>query len=33
MTPREIRENNVYLREFQDFIRSQGIETDWPAMP
>jgi len=33
LTPREIRENNVYLREFQDFIRARGIETDWPAKP
>jgi hypothetical protein len=33
LTPKIIRENNVYLREFQDFIRSQGIETDWPAKP
>lgn len=30
---REIRENKTHLLAFQSFIRSQGIETDWPAKP
>ncbi len=33
LTPREIRENKTQLLAFQSFIRSQGIETDWPAKP
>jgi hypothetical protein len=28
--PRDIRENNQRLKEFQDLIRSQGVETHWP---
>jgi FAD dependent oxidoreductase len=33
LKPRDVRENNTHLREFQAFIRSQGIETDWPTKP
>ncbi len=33
MQTREIRENKTHLLAFQSFIRSQGIETDWPAKP
>lgn len=33
LKPRDVRENKGLLREFQEFIRSQGIETDWPARP
>jgi hypothetical protein len=29
--PATIRENKNLLAEFQDFLRSQGIETHWPA--
>ncbi len=29
VTPRNVRENAFMLKEFQDFIRSQGIETEW----
>ena len=29
VTPRTVREDNSMLKEFQDFIRSQGIETEW----
>lgn len=32
-TPRAIRQDNALLAEFQEFIRKQGIETDWPAKP
>ncbi len=28
--PRHVRENRMYLFEFQEFIRKQGIETIWP---
>lgn len=28
--PKQVRENNNLLTEFQQFIRSQGIETHWP---
>lgn len=28
--PRKVRERKELLQEFQDFIRSQGIETEWP---
>lgn len=28
--PREIREKNKLLKDFQNLIRSQGIETHWP---
>lgn len=28
--PRVVRERKNYLEEFQDFVRSQGIETAWP---
>lgn len=28
--PREVRERKELLQEFQQFIRSQGIETEWP---
>lgn len=31
--PRAVRENKNYLEEFQDFVRSQGIETHWPKIP
>lgn len=30
LLPREVREKNEVLKEFQHFIRQQGIETDWP---
>jgi hypothetical protein len=30
LTPRAVREKENLLAEFQDFIRSQGIETQWP---
>ncbi len=33
LKPRDVWENKSILREFQEFIRSQGIETDWPARP
>lgn len=29
-TPHEIRAKNDLLKEFQEFIRSEGIETEWP---
>jgi hypothetical protein len=29
VTPRNVRENASMLKEFRDFIRSQGIETEW----
>lgn len=28
-TPQRIRENRVLLRDFQDFIKSEGVETEW----
>lgn len=28
--PKNIRENSGLLNEFQSFVRSQGIETNWP---
>jgi hypothetical protein len=28
--PREVREKKEVLKNFQHFIRQQGIETDWP---
>ncbi|AKD05372.1 FAD-dependent oxidoreductase [Pontibacter korlensis] len=28
--PRKVREDKALLAEFQDFIRSQGIATEWP---
>jgi hypothetical protein len=28
--PRDVRERKEFLEEFQGFIRSQGIETEWP---
>jgi hypothetical protein len=31
LTPRAVREQKDHLAGFQDFIRSQGIETHWPA--
>ncbi len=31
LPPRAVRERNELLKEFQDFIRSQGVETDWPG--
>lgn len=31
VTPHEIRAKTDLLKEFQNFIRSQGIETEWPA--
>jgi len=31
ITPHAVRENSKYLSEFQEWIRSQGIETDWPG--
>jgi len=30
VTPREVRERKEFLLEFQSFIHSQGIETEWP---
>lgn len=30
VTPHEIRAKNDLLKEFQNFIRSEGIETEWP---
>jgi len=30
VTPHEIRAKKDLLKEFQDFIRSRGIETEWP---
>jgi hypothetical protein len=30
ITPHEIRAKNNLLKEFQKFIRTQGIETEWP---
>ena len=30
VTPHEIRMNTNRLKEFQEFIRSRGIETEWP---
>jgi len=30
ITPHEIRAKNNLLSEFQEFIRSRGIETEWP---
>jgi hypothetical protein len=30
VVPRQVREQKNMLSEFQDFIRSQGIETHWP---
>ncbi|WP_392469601.1 FAD-dependent oxidoreductase [Sphingobacterium cellulitidis] len=29
VTPRQVRSDKTLLREFQDFIRSQGVETEW----
>jgi hypothetical protein len=29
--PRAVREKEDLLNEFQDLIRSQGIETQWPV--
>jgi hypothetical protein len=29
-TAREVHNNKTHLAAFQSFIRSQGIETDWP---
>lgn len=31
LTPRAVREEKNHLGEFQDFVRSQGIETHWPS--
>lgn len=30
VTPRKVREHKELLKEFQSFIISQGLETDWP---
>ena len=30
VNPREVRQNPKWLSAFQDFIRGQGIETEWP---
>lgn len=30
-TPHEVRANKQLLLDFQQFIRSQGVETDWPS--
>src|SRR5690606_4027342 len=30
LTPAEVRKDEKILADFQSFIRSQGIETDWP---
>ncbi|MDR2954366.1 MAG: FAD-dependent oxidoreductase [Prevotella sp.] len=27
--PRYVRQDNTMLKEFQNFVRSQGIETEW----
>ncbi|PRY84641.1 FAD-dependent oxidoreductase [Mongoliibacter ruber] len=32
VTPKTVREDRNLLKEFQDLIRSQGIETEWPAL-
>jgi hypothetical protein len=29
VTPKEVREDKAMLAEFQDFIRKQGVETEW----
>ena len=29
VTPKEVREDKAILAEFQDFIRKQGVETEW----
>jgi hypothetical protein len=31
VSPRAVREKKSLLVEFQDMIRSQGIETSWPV--
>ena len=31
LSPKEVRENRQNLTRFQTFIRSQGIETEWPG--
>jgi hypothetical protein len=28
--PKVVREDKAFLREFQDMVRAQGIETEWP---
>ncbi len=30
ISPMQVRQDRIMLAEFQSFIRSQGIETDWP---
>ncbi|WP_162340279.1 FAD-dependent oxidoreductase [Cyclobacterium salsum] len=30
ISPRKVRANSKLLTEFQNFIRSQGIQTQWP---
>lgn len=30
LEPHAVRENKLLLKDFQDFIRTQGIETHWP---
>jgi hypothetical protein len=30
VTPHEVRENNTLLNRFQQYIRKNGIETEWP---
>ena len=29
VTPKQVREDNALLREFQTMVRSQGVETEW----
>lgn len=29
--PRQVRENKILLSKFQSYIKSQGLETDWPT--
>ncbi len=31
VTPREVRKQEGLLKEFQEFIRSQGVATEWPV--
>lgn len=31
VVPRQVRQNNRMLNEFQNWIRSQGLETHWPG--
>mgnify|MGYP003631616017 FL=1 len=31
VSPKTVREDSNLLKEFQSFVRTQGIETAWPA--